>query len=124
MTGSLNRLYRAAGVPKQGVHKYIDCQSKQMGYEHQLLPLIHQIRDEHPTMGCRDMYYYLRPDCMGRDKFEAFCKHYGFAFKRYRDRHRTTDSSGVIRFPDLTIGLKLERINYDASQFISILRCL
>ncbi|MCO5248643.1 MAG: DDE-type integrase/transposase/recombinase [Chitinophagales bacterium] len=48
---------------------------------------------------------------MGRDKFEAFCKRHGFASKRYRDKYRTTDSTGVVRFPDLTIGLELERIN-------------
>ncbi len=52
-------------------------------------------------MGMRDMYYKILPSHMGRDKFEHLCKEQGLWSVRKRNFHRTTDSSGVIRFPNL-----------------------
>lgn len=77
----------------------------------QLQAMVAQIRKDHPTMGCRDMYYKLRPEYMGRDAFEAFCRSEGLWSKRYRNKRRTTDSSGVIRFPNLIEGLTINKIN-------------
>ena len=57
------------------------------------------------------MYYLLRPECIGRDAFEAFCRRYGLVSNRPVNYSRTTDSQGVIRFDNLTIGLKLSGIN-------------
>lgn len=62
-------------------------------------------------MGARDMYYLLQPTHLGRDKFEAFCKEQGFCSKRPINFRRTTNSTGVIRFPNLTINQQLNRIN-------------
>ena len=57
------------------------------------------------------MYYLLRPGFMGRDAFGKFCRGYGFVSARPVNYSRTTDSQGVIRFDNLTIGLKLSGIN-------------
>jgi hypothetical protein len=84
---------------------------KQKEEKMQLLTLIQDIRADHPTMGLRDMYYMLKPKCMGRDKFEAFCKSYGFKSKQQKNYTRTTDSSGVTRFENQIRNLKLEYIN-------------
>lgn len=111
MSLSLNRLYAALGISKQAFHQRLERRARQCSYEHQLLYLVYELRQEHPTMGLRDMYYILRPECMGRDAFEAFCRRIGLSSARTYNYRRTTDSSGVIRFANLTLQLQLVRIN-------------
>lgn len=111
MSSSLNELYRAIGVSKQAFHQRMNRRLREHAYVHQLLYLIYELRKDHPTMGCRDMYHYLQPDFMGRDKFESFCRINGLSSERIVNQRNTTDSSGVIRFVNLTIGLALRTIN-------------
>ena len=111
MKVSLNTLYRAIGVSKQSVHQWLNRVVAWQDKTHQLLFLIHQLREEHPTMGCRDMYYYLQPDFMGRDAFEAFCRDNRLASDRPRNYRKTTNSKGVTRFPNLIIGLEITHLN-------------
>lgn len=111
MKESLSALYKAIGISKQALHQRLDRMKKTHDLNHQLLHLIHEIRKDHPTMNSRDMYFKLQPQHIGRDKFEAFCKLHGFLCVRPVNYARTTDSSGVVRFPDLTVGLELTRID-------------
>ena len=60
-------------------------------------------------MSCRSMYYCLRPETMGRTKFEQLCKEHGLSSPRVIRTHRTNDSSGVNRFDNLTVGMKLSK---------------
>jgi putative transposase len=83
-------------------------QGEQVGY---LVPLIAQIRQDHPTLSCRAMYAKLQPQGIGRDRFEQLCKSNGFSIERKINLLRTTDSSGVIRFDNLLENLLLSRIN-------------
>lgn len=76
-----------------------------------IIKYVQEIRADHPTMGARDMYYKLQPDCMGRDRFERFCKQKGFTSKRPKNYMRTTDSSGVERFPNLIQTLEISRMD-------------
>lgn len=48
---------------------------------------------------------------MGRDRFEHFCREEGLMQDRHRNWSRTTDSTGVVRFENLYIKLKLTRLN-------------
>lgn len=72
-----------------------------------VIQLVSQIRQDHPTMSCRAMFYKLKPPQMGRDKFEALCYRFGFMSERMKNPYRTTDSSGVVRFDNLLVGLIL-----------------
>jgi putative transposase len=83
-------------------------QAEQVGY---LVPLITQIRQDHPTLSCRAMYARLQPQGIGRDRFEELCRDNGFSMERKRNPFRTTDSSGVVRFDNLLENLILSRIN-------------
>lgn len=76
-----------------------------------LIPLIRKIRDNHPKMSARLMYDKIHPQTMGRDKFEAFCFDHGFRVVRPRNYRKTTDSSGVERFPNLIEGMEVTRVN-------------
>jgi len=107
----MNKLYKSVGASKQSFHQYLDRYLYQKSEQSQLLQLIYQIRENHPTMGIRDMYYKLLPSTMGRDKFEAFCKIEGLMSDRPKNWARTTDSSGVIRFDNLIANLTIDTIN-------------
>jgi len=72
-----------------------------------LIMMIEHIRADHPTMGCRDMYFKIRPESMGRDAFEDFCRWEGYMSVRTKRYWRTTDSTGVQRFDNLTVSLEL-----------------
>lgn len=67
----------------------------------QILKLVYDIREDHPTLGLRDMYHKINPTSMGRDAFESLCKSYNLMSKMPKNYQRTTDSSGVIRFDNL-----------------------
>ena len=107
----MNAIYKAVGITKQAFHQKLDRDLLAKEQRNYLLQIIHQLREDHPTMGCRDMYFKLRPECMGRDAFEAFCKDEGLMSKQYRNPVRTTNSLGVTRFENLTIDLQLTDMN-------------
>jgi putative transposase len=72
-----------------------------------VLQLVSQIRLDHPTMNCRSMYYKLRPEGIGRDAFEVICSANGYMIGKHSFRPRTTDSTGVVRFPDILSEVEL-----------------
>jgi len=110
-TYSMNKLYKSIGTTKQSFHQKEDRWLENKSEQEHILLLIYQIREDHPTMGIRDMYYKLKPECMGRDAFELFCKAENLGSKKVRNFRITTDSSGVIRFYNLLIDLEITRIN-------------
>jgi len=107
----MNELYRSIGISKQSFHQKEDRWLKLKSEQEQLLLVIYQIRDDHPTMGARDMYHKLHPQCMGRDAFELFCKAQKLTVERVKNFRNTTDSSGVIRFDNLLTDLVIVRLN-------------
>lgn len=108
---SLNHLYRVLGISKQAVHKMLNLNQKRKDESEQLNRFIEEIREDHPTMGLRDLYFKIQPDFMGRDKFEEYCKKAGFMIEKKKRYCVTTDSSGVIRFPNLINDLEIVRLN-------------
>ncbi len=107
----MNQLYKVIEISKQAFHQRMDRLRIVLSEQKQLLILIHQIREDHPTMGVRDMYYKLKPESMGRDVFEHFCKSENLMSKKPKNWHRTTDSTGVVRFDNLLVNLTITRIN-------------
>lgn len=107
----MNLLYQSIGITKQSFHQYMERLGRRKNEELQLLQYICDIREDHPTLGARDMYYKIQPTCMGRDAFELFCKKEGLGSKRKINYCRTTDSTGVERFPNLIEDLQIATIN-------------
>lgn len=107
----MNVLYRSIGISKQAFHQKMNRELFMKSEQGQLLLLICQIREKHPTMGIRDMYHKLKPESIGRDAFETFCKEEGLMSKKVKNWHRTTDSSGVVRFDNLLTGQEVSGIN-------------
>jgi transposase InsO family protein len=79
--------------------------------QEQLIPLINEIRRDHPRMSARDIYLKLKPSCMGRDQFERFCMDSGYRLKQLRNYRITTNSLGVTRFPNLIKEMEVTRVN-------------
>ena len=79
--------------------------------QEQLIPLINEIRIDHPRMSARDIYLKLQPHCMGRDQFERFCMDSGYRIKRLKNFRVTTNSLGVTRFPNMIKDLRVTRVN-------------
>jgi putative transposase len=79
--------------------------------QEQLIPLINEIREDHPRMSARDIYLKLHPGCMGRDQFERFCMDSGYRIKRLRNFRVTTNSLGVTRFPNMIKDIEVTRVN-------------
>lgn len=107
----LSELYRISGISKQGFHQHLNKQLLMMEEQQQLLPVIAQIRADHPRLSVRRMYAMLNPQGMGRDRFEQFCYQHGFKLAVKRSFHRTTNSLGVTRFENLVSGLELTGVN-------------
>lgn len=108
---SLNMLYKSIGISKQAVHKYLERLCKNKSDIGQLLLIIYKIREDHPTMCCRDMYYKINPGFIGRDAFERFCKDYGLMSVIQKNYRKTTDSRGVTRFENLLENIAITRVN-------------
>ena len=111
MTYSLNKLYQSIGLSKQAFHQRMDRYLQKRSIEEQILLLVHHVREDHPTMGLRDIYFKITPIDIGRDRFEILCKQSGLMVERTHNLRRTTDSSGVIRFDNLLTGLVINKPN-------------
>ena len=89
----------------------MDRYLQERSIEEQILLLVYRLREDHPTMGLRDIYFKIAPIEIGRDRFEILCKQSGLMVERAHNWQRTTDSSGVIRFDNLLIGLVINKPN-------------
>lgn len=109
---SLNNLYESLGVTKQGVHQMIQRYLKTEEELAYLQVIIQQVRFDHPTMGIVALFWKIRPEKLGRDRFIAYCQRHGFQLEPIKKpRARTTDSHGVNRFENLVLNLTVVRIN-------------
>lgn len=111
MSYSLNKFYKAIDISKQAVSKHLKSACGQAEVKAQIILILQDIRKDHPTMSLRSMYYKIKPEKLGRDKFEYFCREWGFQLKTQRNYSITTDSSGVIRFPNLIESLRVTIAN-------------
>jgi transposase InsO family protein len=109
---SLNHFYRVMGTSKQAVHQLEKRMNKKTELGENLIPVIEQIRKEHPTMAIRSMYVNIRPGGIGRDRFEKVVGDLGYRVQIRRNCARTTNSNGVIRFDNLIENLKVKHFNH------------
>lgn len=103
MRFSLNKLYRVAGITKQGYHQIV---KRHKVYEENLMDLLIHVdvlRSEHPGCGVEKMYYTLRPDFIGRDRFVNIMMDSGYRIKRHKNYIKTTIPSHY-KYPNLIEG--------------------
>lgn len=107
----MNSLYLSIGTTKQNIHQRLNRQLALQEEQAQLLSIIGEIRSDHPRMGARTLYKLVNPERMGRDRFIHFCYEQGLKLSRPKNYRKTTDSTGVIRFPNLIEGIELTGVN-------------
>lgn len=106
----MSHLYLAVSVKKQSFHQMLKRRETRQGQAGQVLMLVNSIRQDHPCMGVREIYFKLNPQGMGRDKFEQFCFERGFRVRKQKNFRITTDSRGVTRFPNLIKGIEVTAV--------------
>lgn len=102
----MNQLYEAIGITKQAVHKYGYLQTRYDRKMTDLIVVADNLRAVHPGCGVEKMYYTLKPDFLGRDKFIDEFMSLGYRLKRKKNYHRTTISSLIYR-PNLIKGMSV-----------------
>jgi putative transposase len=107
----MNQVYRYMDYSKQAFHQKLNRQLLERQQSLLLAPILRELRLEHPGVGARKLYRILRPEHLGRDRFERLCFELGMKLPRARAPHRTTDSSGVIRFPNLITEKEFTAVN-------------
>ena len=107
----MNEIYRFLGTTKQNIHQRLNIELKRREEKEQLKVILSQVREDHPEMGCKVLYRKVKPHTMGRDKFFEFYRSYGFRIAPKRSFRRTTDSTGVVRFPNLVKDFELTGVN-------------
>ncbi len=100
-------LFEVIDISKQSFYQMVKRRRYKLEEQEQLVPLINEIRWDHPRMSARDIYLKLQPSCMGRDQFQRFCMDSGYRLKQLRNYRVTTNSLGVTRFPNLIKELRL-----------------
>ncbi|MFC2129741.1 IS3 family transposase [Bacteroidota bacterium] len=98
-------------MSKQSFHQMLQRRRYKLEEQEQLIPLINEIRRDHPCMSARDIYLKLQPSSMGRDQFERFCMDSGYRVKQIKNYRVTTNSLGVTRFPNLIKDIEVIGVN-------------
>ena len=111
MSYSLNKFFKAIGSTRQVFHVKLNRYMQREEEMGQLSLIVTQVRKDHPGMALRDLYQVIQPATIGRDRFEQYFKQMGYGVAIKRSFRKTTDSSGVIRFPNLIEGKKLTGVN-------------
>ena len=98
-------------MSKQSFYQMLQRRKYKYEEQQQLVPLIDEIRKDHPRMSARDMYTMLQPATMGRDQFERFCLESGYRVKELKNYRVTTNSLGVTRFPNMIKDIEVTHVN-------------
>ena len=102
----MNQLYKTIGISRQAVCQYA---SRQVVFDTKVAHLVmevDQLREDHPGCGVEKMYYTLRPDFIGRDRFVETFMELGYRLKRKKNFSRTTFSSDIF-YPNLIKGIRV-----------------
>ena len=102
--------YDMIGISKQGYYKRLSKQRALAIKSNSLFGLALDVRSDHPRMGCRKLYWKIKPDGLGRDKFEKILLANGFRLSRKRNYHRTT-YAGSRTYSNLISGMQVVGVN-------------
>lgn len=106
MSYSMNAMYHNIGISKQAVTQYA---KRQEVFDRKMSDLIveaDELRRAHPGCGVEKMYYTLKPDFIGRDRFVEAFMGLGYRLKRQKN-YRVTTRRGPYYYKNLIEGLKV-----------------
>ena len=106
----MNSLYSAVGISKQAVHKHKQCETLFCTRLDALIIEADVLRGEHPGCGVEKMYYTLKPNWLGRDRFIEVMKELGYKLRATKSYIRTTVPA-CYKYPNLIEGMVLSDKN-------------
>ena len=106
----MNAVYRQLGISKQAIHQRKKRQEHLDMKWYELMDKIDALRKAHPGCGVEKMYYTLKPDFIGRDRFIETCMSFGYGLKRKRNYRKTT-YPGKKHYPNLIAGMQVNAPN-------------
>ena len=107
----MKNLISAYGMSKQNFYQRLAKLDHRSEEEEQLLYMVEKVRKNHPRMSARAMYEMIQPQTIGRDKFERLCLENGYRVKKQKNYRVTTNSKGVVRFPNLIQDIEVTGVN-------------
>lgn len=90
MRYSMKSVLEVAELSRQAVHKHYRDEIVFAGKLSGLITEVDILREEHPGCGVEKMYYTLRPDWLGRDKFISIFMELGYRVQTKKNYQRTT----------------------------------
>ena len=108
---SLNQLYSVIGISKQAVYKHHNRFLDEQDMLVSLAAEVDLIRSEHGGCGVEKMYYMIKPNGIGRDKFMKAMIMMGYGIQHPKNYIRTTYSIKENYYPNLISGLQIMHIN-------------
>lgn len=96
-------MYKVVNISKQAVNKYCKAQKIFTEKVEKLVIEAQELRKEHPGCGVEKMYYVLRPDFIGRDRFIEIMMDLGFRVQ-YKKNYKRTTYSIANQYPNLIKG--------------------
>ena len=111
MKYSLDQLYSSVGITKQAVHQYEKRQQELEIRVSILISEVDKLRSEHPGCGVEKMYFTLKPDFIGRDRFIELFMKLGYGIKKNKNYRKTTYPSKYAKYQNLIEGLLLHSSN-------------
>jgi transposase InsO family protein len=107
----MKALYKLAGISKQGLHQHNRRQNERLANEERIIEQALSIRENHPKMGSRTMYWLIKDNIFGRDQSEHILLGNGLRVHYPPNYLKTTVSQSVYFYPNLIEGLCLNGIN-------------
>ena len=107
---SLNALYGVLEITKQGVWDHFRREEAELAMIRKVIGQVDDRRAEHPGEGLEKMYWNLKPEGLGRDKFCRIFKQLGYGVRRTKSPIRTTIPAHKV-FKNLIEGRILTRPN-------------
>lgn len=103
---TMNAVYKAIGISRQGVIKYEQRQNIFDKKVRVLMLEAQELHREHPGCGVEKMYYALKPQFLGRDRFIELFMELGFRLE-HRKNYRRTTFSVATNYPNLIKRMKV-----------------
>ena len=107
----MNEIYQCLNISKQSFHQMLNRRMYKQEEAEQIVHLVRQVRKDHPRMSARDIYMKVKPSTIGRDQFEQICYNNGLRVKQKKNLRKTTDSTGVSRFPNHLKEIEVTGVN-------------
>lgn len=108
----IESLYSVSGIKRQVYFRQAKYRSHQAFIETRTIEMVTALRERHPMMGARPMYYALEITDMGINRFEKLISGSGLGIERKRLWIKTTNSNhNYYKYSNLTNGQILNNID-------------